>query len=231
MKKTSLLLTFLCCFCAPFLYATPSTQVWNPSTDIQAARSFHLGIDNYFSVANNDNKPYAFGTDVGVTYGLLKNVEVGIDGIQPSADPLFFNAKYGLPEGAVLPAVAVGGFNFGTKTDVTDYNMVYGVLAKTFKPVGRISLGYYDGLNDKLFPDEKGGKANTGFIAAWDRAITDKVWASVDYSSGKSWYGALSLGASYAFAPNTSVIFGYVIYNNDKVVTNNQFTTQLDINF
>jgi hypothetical protein len=213
------------------LYATPSTQIWNPSTDIQAKGTWHLGIDNYFSVVDNDTKPYAFGTDVGLTYGLIPNLEVGIDVIEPAADPLFFNAKYGLPEGDVMPAVAVGGFNFGTKMDATNYNMVYGVLAKTFKPVGRFSLGYYDGLTDTLFLDENGEKANTGVIATWDRAITDKIWASVDYASGKSWYGSLSFGASYAFAPNTSVIFGYVIYNNDKVVPNNQFTTQLDINF
>ena len=27
--------------------ATPSTQIWIPSTDIQGFKTFHLGIDNY----------------------------------------------------------------------------------------------------------------------------------------------------------------------------------------
>ncbi|MCK9582913.1 MAG: hypothetical protein M0Q46_04805 [Endomicrobiales bacterium] len=212
------------------VFATPSTQIWNPSTDIQALGTWHLGIDNYFSVSSNDTKPYAFPTDVGLTYGLFKNLEVGVDLTEPTADPLYLNFKYGLPESDVIPAVAVGAFNIGTKKDVTDYNVLYGVVAKTFKPIGRLTLGYYNG-NDKLYVDENGQKANSGLIATWDKAITDKVWASVDYASGISAYGCLSFGASYMFAPNTSVILGYVIYNNDKINVNNQVTTQLDINF
>jgi len=212
------------------VFATPSTQIWNPSTDIQALGTFHLGIDNYFSVSSNDTKPYAFPTDVGLTYGAFKNLEVGVDLIEPTADPLYLNFKYGLPEGDVIPAVAVGAFNIGTKKDVTDYNVLYGVVAKTFKPVGRLTFGYYNG-NDKLYIDENGDKVNSGLIATWDKTITDKIWASVDYSSGKGAYGCLSLGGSYMFAPNTSIILAYVIYNNDKINVNNQVTTQLDINF
>ncbi len=224
-------------------HATPSTQIWNPSTDIQAVKTWHLGIDNYFSVKDNLDHPYAFPTDVGLTYGLFKNLEVGVDTLYPSEHPLYFNAKYGLPEGDMMPAIAVGIFNVGTKSDVTNYDIWYGVVAKTFKPIGRLSLGYYVG-NDKLLLDETGAKANTGLIASWDKAITDKIWTSVDYASGDSFYGSLSLGGSYAFAPNVSIIFAYVIYNNKKeIVTdgvptgsfmnnkNDTATTQLDINF
>ncbi|MHB9154828.1 MAG: hypothetical protein ACYC5N_03935 [Endomicrobiales bacterium] len=212
------------------LYATPSTQIWNPSTDIQAARTFHLGVDNYFSVVDNKDKPYAFGTDVGLTYGVSKNLEAGIDFLEPGADPLYFNAKLGLPESGTIPALAVGGFNFGTRTDATNYNILYGVAAKTLPPAGRFSLGYYTG-NDKLLVDESGEKANSGLIATWDKALTDKIWASIDYASGKSSYGSLNYGFSYLFAPNTSVIFGYVVFNNQTLNPNNTFTTQLDINF
>lgn len=211
--------------------ATPSTQIWNPSTDIQAVRTFHLGIDNYFSIVNNDTDPYAFATDLGLTYGVLKNVEVGFDLFEPSADPLQLNAKVALPEKGSLPAVAVGGSNFGTKADVNDYNIVYGLVTKTFAPAGRFTLGYYQGMNASLFLDENGEEKNTGVIATWDKALSSKVWACVDYASGDSWYGNLSLGGSYAFSPTTSVLFGYVIYNNSTVNPNNQFTTQLDINF
>ena len=73
-----------------FVFATPSTQIWNPSTDIQGAGTFHLGIDNYFSIESNTVKPYAFGTDVGLTYGLMKELEIGIDAVEPSVNPLFF---------------------------------------------------------------------------------------------------------------------------------------------
>ena len=40
----------------------------------------------------------------------------------------------------------------------------------------------------------------------------------------------IMIGAAWAFAPNTSVIFGYDIYNNDKIAGANTFTVQLDIN-
>lgn len=211
------------------VFATPSTQIWNPSTDIQAKGTFHLGIDNYYSVSQNDTKPYASGTYLGLTYGALDALELGFDVVEPSEDPLYLNAKFGIAEKGKTPAFAVGVFNAGTKSDVTNYNILYGLAAKTFD-FGRLTGGLYSG-NDKLLVDETGEKANTGFIATWDRAVSDKVWASVDYASGQSAYGCLSFGASYAFSKNTSVIFGYVIYNNDKVNVNNQFTTQLDINF
>ena len=217
-------------FIAVSVYATPSTQIWNPSTDIQAKGTFHFGVDNYYSVASNDTKPYASGTYLGLEYGLLSIVELGFDVVEPSADPLYLNAKYGIPEKGAMPAFAVGAFNVGTKSDVTDYNILYGLAAKSFGIMGRLSAGYYSG-NDKLLLDENGEKANTGFIATWDKTLSDKVWASVDYASGKSFYGCLSVGLSYAFSKNTSVIFGYVVYNNSTLNPNNQFTTQLDINF
>ena len=229
LRKISVVCGFIASL-SGYVYATPSTQIWNPSTDIQAEKTLHLGIDNYFSVFNNADKPYALPTDIGLTYGLLKNLEVGIDFMEPSADPLYFNAKYGLPENGMVPALAVGAFSVGTKTDSTNYNILYGAAAKVIKPVGRVTLGYYSG-NSKLLLDDKGESANTGFIATWDRQLTDKIWASVDYASGQSFYGCLSYGLSYAFAPNTGVIVGYVVYNNTAINQNNQFSTQLDINF
>ncbi len=214
------------------LYATPSTQIWNPSTDIQELHKWHLGIDDYFSVASNDTKPNHTPTDVNLTYGLIKNLEVGIDVFEPSTNPVQFNAKYGLPEGDKIPAIAVGSMNVGTKTNVTNYNIWYAVAAKTFKPLPRLSVGYYMG-NSSLLVDENGNKANTGAIVSLDKQINDKWWAAIDYASGQSYYGSTSLGFSYYFAPNTSVIFGYVFYNNlnPAVNVNNEFTTQLDINF
>jgi hypothetical protein len=210
--------------------ATPSTQIWNPSTDIQPTGKFHLGIDNYYSVKDNMDHPYASPTYVGLTYGFLNYFEAGIDLAYPSQYPLYFNLKAGLPEKDMMPSAAVGIMNVGTKSDVTNYNIFYGVVAKTFGPIGRITVGGYTG-NDQLLLDENGDKANTGMILSWDKAIIDKIWASVDYASGDSSYGSLSFGASYSFAPNVSVILGYVIYNNDILNPNDQATTQLDINF
>jgi hypothetical protein len=210
-------------------HGTASTQIWNPSSDVQKAGTVHFGIDNYFSVSRNTDRPFQILPDLGVTAGMGGFLEIGADMIQPSADPFSFNAKLGLPESGVLPALAVGGFGFGTRHNATDFNMVYGVAAKTLKPVGRLSLGYYRGLNRALFPDGRGNAANSGIIATWDRALSDAVWVCVDYASGESWYGSLSVGGSCAFGPNVSVVFGYVVFNNRAVVSNNAFTTQLDI--
>jgi hypothetical protein len=209
---------------------TPSTQIWNPSTDIQKSGTLHFGIDNYFSIVQNAHKPFQLYPDLGLTYGVFNYLEVGVDMIQPSADPYYFNFKFAYPESDKLPSFALGGFNFGTKSGVTDYNMLYGLAAKTFPSVGRLSIGYYYGMTGNLFMDEIGHEAKDGLMATWDKALTDKIWACIDYASGKSWYGSLSLGFSYAFSENVSVIFGYVLFNNHNVVPNNTFTTQLDIN-
>jgi hypothetical protein len=211
-------------------FGTASTQIWNPSTDIQKAGTVHLGIDNFFSIVKNSTKPYQINPDAGVTVGIWKYLEAGIDMIQPSPDPFYLNFKLGLPESGGLPALAVGGCNFGTKKDITNYNMLYGAAAKTLPAIGRLTVGYYQGMNENLFLDENEKADKRGFIATWDKALTEKIWACIDYASGKNWYGSLSVGASYAFGSGVSLIIGYVVFNNDRIIPNNTVTTQLDIN-
>lgn len=209
-------------------WATPSTQIWNPSTDTQAKGTYHLGIDNYFSI-NGKSPTVAFPSDLGLTYGVIDGLEVGADLFYPGAYPLQLNAKYALAESDKIPALAVGIMNVGTKTDVNNYNIIYGLVAKSFDKYGRISAGLYSG-NEKLLVDEKGDKANTGVILSWDKYLTKDLWASVDYASGKSSYGTLSIGGSYNFAANVSLLVGYTKYNNDKLTAQDTLTTQLDIN-
>jgi len=225
--------------------ATPSTQIWIPSTDIQAFKTLHLGIDNYTrtSSGGSDIRPNVY--DLGLTAGVLPfekvQAEVGIDYISYGIDsydsnPLYFNAKVATPEGSLFelsPALAIGGYGFGTKEDLTDTNIVYGLVAKTLPVVGRLSAGYYVG-NDKVLLDADGNKEDDGVLLSWDRTmseISDKLWVAVDYQGGDNALGALSFGASWAFAKNVSVIVGYDIYNEKKVAGENTFTTQLDINF
>jgi hypothetical protein len=225
--------------------ATPSTQIWIPSTDVQAYKTVHLGIDNYVRAERKDDgsrDPNVY--DLGLTAGVLPfekvQMEVGVDylvnGTAFDNYPLYFNAKLGTPENSLFthsPALAIGGYNFGTKNDITDQNIVYALAAKTVPVVGRISAGYFTG-NDKVLLDENGNKENDGILLSWDRTISeisDKLWASVDYQGGDSAMGALSFGAAWAFFKNVSLLVGYDIYNNDKVAGENTFTTQLDINF
>jgi hypothetical protein len=234
MNKTKILvlgviLSFQLCSIGK-AFATPSTQIWNPSTDIQAAGVYHLGIDNYFTSAWPQDGGYAYPTDINLTYGVLPGVEIGIDSFMPSVNQLEFNAKYGIAENGDMPAFAIGGQNFGANVDSdkvsADWNILYGVAAKTFS-FGRLTGGYYSG-NDKVLLDNDGNKANTGFIATWDKMVTDKVWLCLDYASGYSAYGSFFYGGAYTLAPNTSVIIGYGTFNNGVLPV---FTTQLDINF
>lgn len=235
MRSLKVLLTLVLSLCLTGMaFATPSTQIWIPSTDIQKFKTFHLGMDSYITVGEEAG---ITTTDLGITAGVLPfekvQAEVGIDYKDFNGDhtnPYYFNAKVATPEGSLFtgsPAIAAGGYDFGTESDVTDYNVMYGLVAKTLGKAGRLSAGYFTGNEDLLGADE-----NSGLLLSWDRTITevsDKLWAAVDYQGGESGYGALSFGVAWAFAPNTSVIFGYDIYNNDAI--DPTATVQLDINF
>jgi hypothetical protein len=189
------------------LFATPSTQIWNPSTDIQKKGTFHLGVDNYF---NNKMSSVIYG----LTYGLHQNIEVGVDLAEAMDNPLTGNIKFGLQEKEQIPALAVGVFNAGN----SDIDAVYyGVAAKTFDKIGRISAGAYS-------CDSKAGP-----ILSWDKTISKKIWASVDTAFGNNSYSAFTGGISYAFTDSVSMIVGFVkpLRDNDDDL---QYTTQLDIN-
>jgi len=231
--------------------ATPSTIIWIPSVDFQPFKTLHLGIDNYIRTQSVNGVRGAGMYDIGLTAGVstLKEfqAEVGIDYLSMGDNnydgfPLYFNAKVGTPEGTLFsysPAIAIGAFNIGTKSKLTNYNIYYGLIGETLPVVGRLSVGYYFG-NSELLVDEAANKANSGILISWDRTmkeISDKLWFAVDYQGGKNYLGALSFGFSWAFSDNVSVIFGYDIFNNSKALYNtnntnaNTFTTQLDINF
>ena len=155
--------------------ATPSTQIWIPSTDIQKYKSLHLNVDSYVSAQKESSGLWkAPVVMVGPTIGVLPyekiQAEAGFDlmrsGLTSDSYPFYLHAKTGTPEGTVFsgaPALAVGGYNFGLKPAVTNQDIVYGLAAKSFPEVGRLSVGYYSG-NKKLLLDENGKKSNTGIL-------------------------------------------------------------------
>lgn len=226
-------------------YATATTHIWAPSTDVQAYNKWHLTSDFYVPTENdvNDVRPLTI-TNLGLTIGVLPleklNAEVGFDhksGTGLDDYPLYFNTKVGIPEnayGKIFPALAVGIYDVGTKNDKTDFNVAYFKMAKTFSAgdfsLGRFSLGYFKGKADLLKNGEK--KDNDGSLIAWERTLTeisDKVWVAVEYQGSRSAYGTTNLGFSYKFSDNTSVIFAYDIYNNRNLA--DTYTVQLDIDF
>lgn len=240
----------LCGLTASIAAATPSTQVWIPSTDIQPYKTVHLNFDTYLRANTNDDGSrtppvVVIGPTVGVLPYAKIQAEVGFDVISAGGDadkyPLYFHGKVGMPEDNTwIPAVAVGMYNIGTKSgDVrngelaTNQDIAYALVAKTFPVIGRLSAGYYSG-NKKVLIDENGNSDEKGVLLSWDRTmseISDKLWVAVDYQGGNSAMGALSFGASWAFAKNVSVLFGYDIYNKKATGGENTVTLQLDINF
>ncbi|MCX5795911.1 MAG: hypothetical protein NTY77_10485 [Elusimicrobia bacterium] len=225
--------------------ATPSTQIWIPSTDIQPYKVLHLNIDAYLR-SQDENTGTRKGpvSMIGPTIGILPTkqiqAETGFDLMYQGDkvldnNPLYFHGKLGTPENSLAewsPALAIGGYNIGTKNGFTNQDIVYGLAAGTLPKVGRLSAGYYGG-NGAVLRDEQGHVANNGVLLSWDRTmkeISDKLWLAVDYQGGQSLAGATNLGFSWAFSEKTSVILGYDIYNNRAVAGKNTFTLQVDIN-
>src|SRR3990172_382135 len=179
MKKIALVLG-LVLLAGTAAYATPSTTYWTPMVmDIQPYKVVHLGIDNYFTKTKKaaSGEQGAFPTDIGLTMGVLPGekiqMEIGIDALYPSDNPYYFNAKIGAPEGTLFkgaPALQVGIFNVGTKKDVTNQDIVYGVIGKTIPGVGRLTAGPYIG-NSKVLLATDGTKENTGYMVAFDRGF------------------------------------------------------------
>ncbi len=226
--------------------AAPSAQIFIPSTDTVPFGKFMLGFFTFVPVQKEEGSFPQTVTDAGLTAGVLPfeklQGEVGFDLIrgfgQPADNnPLYFNAKLAVPEDAFFslsPAVAVGGYDFGTKTDASNFNIWYALVARTFPIVGRLSVGYFSG-NDKLLVDENGKKENAGVLLSWDRTISeisDKLWLAADYQGGKSSFGAFSIGAGWKFAPNVLFILGYTWFNNTKISNlENSVTLQTFITF
>ncbi|WP_298431646.1 hypothetical protein [Geobacter sp.] len=112
--------------------ATPSTQIWSPSPDVQPFGVLHLGIDNYFRASNKPKSPPTAAAtrdaniyDIGLTVGVLPfeklQMEVGVDYLVSANEPndnhpFSFNVKLGTPEDSLFkgsPAIAVGIYNAG----------------------------------------------------------------------------------------------------------------------
>jgi hypothetical protein len=237
IQKLTLIIVAILIMTSSLIYATPSTIIWIPSVDFQGYKSFHLGIDNYsYDFKNAKLFSGTSYVDLGLTVGVLPDsiilAEIGVDYMSPWISPFMLNAKIGVPEGAFAewtPAIAVGGFGFGFLKNVTDFNIVYGMVGKTFPILGRLEAGYFSG-NKKVLVDLAGKADNSGVLLSWDRNIPEisyNLWLAVDYQGTKSSFGALSYGLAWTFSKNVSVIFARDVYNADLPST---FTLQLDIN-
>jgi hypothetical protein len=284
--RMTLALLFLILAVSGTAYATPSTTYWTPATtDVQPFGVWHIGVDNYFRLSrtaeegtvNGGGQFDSFPTDVGLTVGVLPfeklQLEIGIDGMFPGTrmhptmhsigKALMFNAKFGVPEGALAswsPALNVGMFNIGTKSDVSDMNIVDFLVGKTLGPFGRIHGGYYIGNAGSVLMRESGcviGHANAalvctagggagslendGLMVGYDFGfwkVKDKEgneynkWIfAADYASGKNAIGGGGFGMYHFFNKDISLLTGPVWFNDHVINGQWKWTVQLDINF
>ncbi len=247
-KLTILTLLAVLMFMSGIAHATPSTTYWTPMTvDIQPYGVLHIGVDNYFTVFRKaSNGSGSFPTDFGLTMGVLPfeklQMEVGVDLLESSNYPLYFNTKIGSPEGALFkgsPTLQLGIFNVGTKNNVTNQNIVHVVIGKTIDGIGRISAGPYIG-NKKVLIDKNGDKENTGIMVAFDRGFMpvkdkngneyNKLVFAADYASGKNALGGGGFGLYYYFTKDISLLTGPVWFNEEAINGKWKWTVQLDIN-
>jgi hypothetical protein len=203
-------------------WATPSSIIFIPSTDVQAPDTNHLGFDGYFTF---DNPDAAAVTDLGYTRGFKGRFELGVDHIGSSEDPFLGNAKWQAiaPRGNTGLALALGAYNWGGSDNPLAGNLLYAIASKIFPQAGRFSIGFQHGQESRV------GDDNDMLLLAWEKQLSPKWWAAVDFASGDSAFGAISPGVAYTFAPNTSVIFGYDFYNSGDL--KDTITVQVDINF
>ena len=243
--------------------AGPTAQIMIPSTDARALKEFAGGF-TYIGRFSPKDDAGANSYNLWVTTGLLPfenlKLEVGFDYVTSNlqndnfADnhPFYFNTKLATPEGAFgikeLPAFAVGVYGLGTfdkpeQSQSTRQNIAYGLVARTFPVIGRLSAGGYYGARRALATtyNPVNTDMNSGMMASWDRSmpeVSDKLWLGVDYMSGNNANGELSLGASWAFSKQVTLLAGVVFLNpfykpsgaGDLPGGKPAFTTQLTIN-
>lgn len=237
-------------------FATSSTTFWTPMTeDIQPYGVVHLGIDNYFRINNPKiNTNGAFPTDLTApTVGVLPfkkiQMEAGADYFANTPHPWLFNSKIGAPEGAFFknqPALEIGVFDAGKNFALTpgqsrvDFDVVYGVVGKTFPKLGRLSAGPYIGNHAALISSD-GKHENVGFMTAFDHSFVpvkdkdgsvqySKVVFAADYQSGKNALGAAGGGFYYYFTSDISLLVGPTFFNDKDLNGSWRLSTQLDIN-
>jgi hypothetical protein len=238
--------------------ATPSTVVWTPATTYtQPFLVPHITYDTYFGETS------LLPVNLGLTVGFIptnKYVEgeVGVDAFYPlltdedgeraSKNAFQFNGKLSLKEGAFgaySPGVSVGIANVGLVTSSAalarnDFNLLYGVVGKTFG-IGTIAAGAYFG-NEDLFLDENGESDEVGFMASYASpklavgipGLKD-VAVAADFASGSNFFSAVGAAVVLYFTDNVSLLTGPIWYLAEDSVTDPLYgsdfvwTAQLDV--
>jgi hypothetical protein len=208
--------------------ATPTIQIWIPSTDVQPFLLAHADIDNYFRLARNstggrDTNTLDIGFEIGVLPFQKIQMEIGFDYLVLAQNPndqhpWSGNIKLATPENSMFdysPALAVGIYNARPVAEIlaqdaphvySGQNIVYGLVAKTLPALGavpslgRLSAGYYHGSERALVSsfDERVAKAANTGVLL----SWDRTMKEI---SDKLWFGVDYMGGNNI---DSSVNFG-----------------------
>jgi hypothetical protein len=217
----------LCALAPGEARATPSTNYWAPSTTgVQAFGVLHLTYDTYFGT------DALYPVDLGLTIGVLPwtavQAEVGVDVLYPTLDadgegltlPLLLNGKVGGAEDVLFrwqPAWSLGIYNLGFEEDVTDYDVLYGLVGHSIPSIGYVSVGGYYGLNGDLLTSSDGETARAGLIAGFfsapiDVPVIDHINFTADVLTGENALGGGGPGIYFYFTPAIDLITGPVFF-------------------
>ncbi len=207
-------------------YFTPATSdiqpfnVWHIGVD-NYFRLSQTDTDTNNTLRTNTNAPArldGFPTDVGLTVGVLPyekiQMEVGIDGLFPATrlnpslrsigSSILFNAKIGSPEGAFFgswfPAINIGIFNVGTKSEITDMNIVDLIVGKTLGDFGRIHGGGYYANPGSALMHQSGCKNGTGNVrVSCANLVANGAYGAGDVNRGDLQNRGGMVGYDYGF--------------------------------
>ncbi len=224
LLSVAILLSFLA---AGTAHATPSKLMRIPSTDVQPYGTFHMSIENNTTMFRQQSiGAHAEPMTLGVTAGLLDagtfQVEAGVDIHEPYDYPMTFHAKIATTEeafGKWGPILAIGAYDAGTEKFKNDINIIYGEASKTVSFIGRFTVGYFFG-NSYFLKNPVGENDSHGLMLGFDRRmpeINEKLWLSIDYMGTRSYYGAVSFGFGWSFSEKSTLVLGYVRYNEESV--------------
>ena len=135
-----------------------SGNIVTPDAVITPAGTWELSFHEFFDVQDNDI------TSIGLQYGLMPNLEVGVSLLDNDDSETVFNAKLRLlPETPGRPSIAVGAFDVGGSANfINDDPSFYVLISKNIartateiagkpsKPLG-LTVGFGSGLFDGVF--------------------------------------------------------------------------------
>ena len=237
MKIVRLLILalFLTLFLTPDAIASPSREVFIPSTDSMDFLKIRGDLITYFRsspdkkavqgplASSGDRDPgiILLGGSVGVLPFDTVRGEIGIEYTGSGADvaessPVTFNVKVSIPQEAIcryFPGLAVGMYNIGSNTGETNQDIAYGLISYQFL-LGKFTAGGYRGEKGALGGD---GSIKYGVLAAWHRTLVEfsnRLWVGADYMGGKNINSSVNFGVAWAISKNASVMGGYNLHTD-----------------